>query len=78
MLFTTSDPIPIPTTYSEAGNIPRWQDAMTNELLALEGNKTWDLVPRPPNTSVIGSKWVYSIKVCSDGNINHNKAQLVA
>jgi len=36
------------------------------------------LVPRPSNTNVVLSKWVYHIKYKEDGNIDHYKAQLVA
>lgn len=78
VLFTSLDIIPIPTSYSQAANIPCWHDAMTNELLALEANKTWDFVPLPSHASVIGSKWVYSIKVRSDGSLDPYKARLVA
>lgn len=35
---------------------------MDEELEVLTANHTWDLVPRPSNTSIIGSKWVYTIK----------------
>eukprot|EP00268_Persea_americana_P018509 TRINITY_DN19252_c0_g1_i1.p1 TRINITY_DN19252_c0_g1~~TRINITY_DN19252_c0_g1_i1.p1 ORF type:complete len:133 (+),score=26.04 TRINITY_DN19252_c0_g1_i1:3-401(+) len=55
-----------------------WQDVMTEELLALEANNTWELVPAPTDASVIGSKWIYSIKVHSDGSLDRYKARLVA
>lgn len=48
-----------------------------NELLALEANRTWELIPLPSNPSVIRSKWVYSIKVNSYGSLDHYKARLV-
>eukprot|EP00268_Persea_americana_P020974 TRINITY_DN21008_c0_g1_i3.p1 TRINITY_DN21008_c0_g1~~TRINITY_DN21008_c0_g1_i3.p1 ORF type:complete len:139 (-),score=20.40 TRINITY_DN21008_c0_g1_i3:93-509(-) len=51
---------------------------MNEELLALESNSTWDLVPTPLDASIIGSKWVYSIKVLSDGSLDRYKAQFVA
>lgn len=38
----------------------------------------WGLVPRPKTTPIIGSKWVYSIKVKSDGSLDRYKACLVA
>lgn len=34
-------------SYSHAKDIPCCKDAMMNELLALESNRTWDLVPQP-------------------------------
>jgi len=35
---------------------------MELELKTLNDNKTWDLVPRPTNTKVLKSRWVYKIK----------------
>lgn len=51
---------------------------MAEELQALEVNCTWDLVPLPSFGSVIGSRWIYSIKVKSDGTLDWYKACLVA
>ena len=50
-----------PKTYKQANTIPYWQHAMTNEILALEHNQTWDLVPLPHNKSAIGCKWIYKV-----------------
>ena len=55
-LFSSLDSAPIPTSYSQASKIAYWQDAMNEELLALEANQTWDLVLAPEGASVIGSK----------------------
>ena len=35
---------------------------MEVEKRTLEDNNTWDLVPRPNNTKVLKSRWVYKIK----------------
>ena len=51
---------------------------MNEELLALEVNQTWELVPTPEGASVIGSKWIYSVKVHFDGSLDRYKARLVA
>ena len=37
---------------------PLWQQAMTEELQALEKTHTWDLVYLPHSKSAIGCKWV--------------------
>ncbi|GMJ03885.1 cysteine-rich RLK (RECEPTOR-like protein kinase) 8 [Hibiscus trionum] len=40
-------------------------------------NDTWKLVEKPTNKKVIGVKWVYRVKLNSDGSINKHKARLV-
>lgn len=68
----------IPKSYEQASSIPAWMEAMESEIQALQGNDTWDLVSPTPNASIIGSKWVYSIKLKSHGAIDRYKARLVA
>lgn len=51
---------------------------MKEELQALKDNHTWDVVPCLATIKVIGCKWVYSIKLRSDGTLDRYKARLVA
>ena len=51
---------------------------MDEEIRALQQNDTWTLVPRPANTNIVGSKWVFRIKYLPDGSVEHFKACLVA
>lgn len=44
----------------------------------MERNKTWSLVPLPPNRKTIGCKWVFRVKENADGSVNKYKARLVA
>ncbi|RVX14100.1 Retrovirus-related Pol polyprotein from transposon RE1 [Vitis vinifera] len=67
-----------PKTYKHAVSIPHWQTAMTDEIKALEHNKTWDLAILPPNKTAIGCKWVYRVKFKADGSVERYKARLVA
>jgi len=67
-----------PTTYEQALSDPKWFEAMRTEFNALENQKTWSLVPLPPNCRPIGSKWVFRIKYQSDGSMERYKACLVA
>ncbi|CAL1369235.1 unnamed protein product [Linum trigynum] len=73
------DPIPVPTRYSQAKGHLEWDNAMTEEINALHANHTWDMVPRPqPSIPVIGSRWVYAIKVHPDGTLEQFKGRVVA
>jgi hypothetical protein len=67
-----------PHSFREASTNPLWQAAMKEELDALHKNNTWDLVDLPPGKSMVGCKWVYKIKTCSDGIVDRYKARLVA
>ena len=46
---------------------------MVEEMVALHSTGTWDLVTLP-----IGCRWVYTVKIGSDGNVDRLKARLVA
>ena len=50
---------------------------MNEELDRIEKNDTWELIPRPADKNVIGSKQVYKNKMNEQGNIVINKARLV-
>ncbi|CAM8952023.1 unnamed protein product [Rhodiola kirilowii] len=51
---------------------------MHQKILALERTKTWSLVDLPPNKSTVDCKWIYKIKLRSDGTVERYKARLVA
>lgn len=51
---------------------------MHNEMDALRRNDTWELVPRPKFSNIVGSKWVFRTKYHSDGTIDRLKARVVA
>lgn len=67
-----------PTTYKEASTNPMWVEAMAKELTALSLNNTWDIVSLPKGKKAIGSKWVFKVKLNSDGSLERYKARLVA
>ena len=77
-LVSTLDSVSIPTTIGEALPHPAWQNAMLDELKALDHNVTWDLVDLPTNKRAIGCKWVFTVKVNPNGSVARLKARLVA
>ena len=50
---------------------------MNEELDQIEKNRTWELVPRPIDKNVIGSKWVFKNKMNEQGQIVRNEDRLV-
>jgi len=67
-----------PKSYKQVSSIPHWENAMTNEIKALEKNQTNYLVILPQNKSAIGCEWVYKVKFQVDGSVERYKAKLVA
>ena len=51
---------------------------MQEELQQFRINQVWELVPRPKNHSVIGTKWVFRNKLNDKRKVTRNKARLVA
>jgi hypothetical protein len=66
-----------PTCFEEASKDEFWNKAMDEELDQIDKNDTWELVPRPKDKIVIGTKWVYMNKLKEDGQVTRNKARLV-
>ncbi|CAA7054272.1 unnamed protein product [Microthlaspi erraticum] len=46
---------------------PHFRHAMSEELEAMEVNRTWTIESLPPGKNVVGCKWVYTIKYKADG-----------
>jgi hypothetical protein len=67
-----------PTKIDEALMDVDWINAMHEELNNFERNQVWELVERPKNYNVIGTKWVFKNKQNEDGMVVRNKARLVA
>jgi hypothetical protein len=67
-----------PTSYHDVILHPKWQHAMAEEIASLERTGMWDLVPCPPRVRPITCKWVYKVKIRSDGSLERYKARLVA
>ena len=67
-----------PKDIKEAIIEPEWIIAMQSELNEFKWNKIWDLVERPLDHTIIGTRLVFRNKLNRDGEITRNKARLVA
>lgn len=70
-----------PRSYKEAqkrSDFHEWLKGMQEEFAAIQNNETWELVRLPENRKAIGCKWVYKLKLDSEGKVQRYKARLVA
>ena len=67
-----------PKNPKEASSDDSWILAMQEELNQFTRNDVWELVPKPEDKSIIGTKWVYKNKMNELGEVIRNKARLVA
>jgi hypothetical protein len=67
-----------PITINEAIIDKSWEEAMEEELLQFEKSKVWNLVPKPKDHSIIGTRWVFRNKLDEEGKVIINKARMVA
>jgi hypothetical protein len=56
----------------------QWEQAINEELKALEGKRTWQLTTLPPGRKPVKCKWVFKKKIGADGSVTRYKARLVA
>lgn len=78
--MSSSQSMSEPTTYEEAlndENQEHWIEAMDVEYNALMQNRTWVMTDLPSGRKALRNKWVYKVKVKSDGSIERFKARLV-
>jgi len=67
-----------PATIDEALSDDGWMLAMQEELNKFQRNDVWDLVPKPSQKNIIGTRWVFRNKLNEQGEVTRNKAKLVA
>ena len=66
-----------PKNFNEASEDKNWITTMNEELDQIEKNETWELVLRPANKNVVGTKWVFKNTMNEKGQIVRNKSRLV-
>ena len=76
--ISTLSYVSLPNTVHEALSHPGWKRAMVEEMAALHSISTWDLVPLLVGKSPVGCRWVYTVKIGSDDQVDRLKARLVA
>eukprot|EP00253_Pinus_taeda_P019703 PITA_19703 len=67
-----------PSSFQEAAQHQVWVDAMVEKYSSIMTNDVWEVVPKPEDRSVVGSKWINKIKYATDGSVEKYKARFVA
>ena len=70
-------PIVAPKSCVESNKNDDWIKSMNAELDEIEKNQTWEIVPRPANKNIVGTKWFFKNKFNEDGKVIRNEARLV-
>ena len=69
-----------PKSFSEAmksANWLQWQQAMNDEMSSLVENKIWQLVEKPKGRKIVDNRWVYKVKLNTNGCVDKFKARFV-
>lgn len=78
VLYSLNDEPETVKQAKESKDWEKWQQAMKEEIQALEENQTWVIVDKPPNVRPIKAKWIFKLKLNTDGSVERYKARLVA
>ena len=69
MAFLSKCIVTEPSSFLEVVQQPTWVDGMVEEYDSIIKNSSWEIVPRPVDKSVVGSRWIYKVKKAVDGNV---------
>ena len=72
---STISSVSLPKNTNEALSHPGWRQAMVDEMAALHSTSTWVVLPF--SKFPVGCRWVYTVKVGLDGQVDRLKAGLV-
>jgi hypothetical protein len=67
-----------PTCFEQVVGNLKWDNAMDEEMVALDVNAIWELVILPKDKKANGCKWLYKTKHNVDEFVNKYKVRLVA
>ncbi|KAG6467091.1 hypothetical protein ZIOFF_075100 [Zingiber officinale] len=72
-----SNPTLYQTLIPETLSVPEWKKAVFKEMNALNKSGTWEIRPLPEGKCTVGCKWIFTMKLNSDGSLECFKARLV-
>ena len=64
--------------FEEEVQEPTWVDAMVEDYDSIFRNSAPEIVPRPIDKSMVGSRWIYKVKQATNGSVEKYKAIFVA
>ena len=64
-----------PSCFEDVVGKKNWEVAMDEEMVALDANHTWELMPLSHDKKAIGYKWVCKVKHNADGSMSKYKAR---
>ena len=67
----------IPSIIQDALADQKWTKTMNEEMEALQKSTTWELCQLPKGKKKVGCKWVFTVKLDTNGSIDRYKARLV-
>jgi len=70
----------VPRTYSEAmstPDAPYWKEAVNTEIDSILQHHTYEIADLPQGSKPLESKWIFTIKRKTNGDIDRYKARLV-
>lgn len=73
--------MPDPKNVSEAMNSPhatQWLQSMKEEMDQLRSKNVFEVVDRPRDQMVLGTKWVFKVKMNQEGQVERFKSRFVA
>ena len=66
-----------PKNFQEAEFDEHWMISMHEELNQFERNKVWELMPKPKDHTIIGTKWIFRNKLDEFGTIMETRLDLL-
>lgn len=67
-----------PSSFKEAIEQPVWVGSMVEEYESIMKNNVWEVVQRPLDKSIVGSRWIFKVKHAANERIEKYKAIFVA